>query len=234
MIVFYRMCDVKNPLSAKSPVYPEDNFKLAEVCLKSFVLAFGDLKPKVVFICDKCPEEKYQKLIDTVPFEHDTMFTNLGINDTCLLQYELANAESDEIILFQEYDYLYRPLVGKLFEKAVKKYGLVSPYDHRNFYMDRSIHSQECKIDLIDEQHFRTTERNTMTFAMTREAFEHNFEILKRWGYLDNEVWREMRENGNPLWVPIPSMATHMVKDYLAPGLDWGKLWGILCPELKK
>lgn len=233
MLVIYRLCHVKSPLSAKPPLFEDDYFKLNEMCLRSFCLAYGDINPKVIFICDKCPEDLYRPLLDTVPFEKEIMFTDLGINDTCLLQYELANAEHDEVILFQECDYVYRPLVGKMMEKAIKKYGLVSPYDHRNFYIDRSIHSQDCKIDLIDEQHFRTVERNTMTFGMTREAFEKNFEILKRWGYLDNEVWHEMRDNGYPLWVPIPSMATHMVKDYLAPGLDWVKMWGYLTSDAK-
>lgn len=224
MLIIYRLCDIKSPLSAKPPVFADNYFKLNELCLKSFCLAFGDIKPKVIFICDNCPEEEYRELLKIVPFEHEIMFTNLGINDSCLLQYELAKARDEDVILFQECDYLYRPLCGKLLEDAIKKYQLVSPYDHRNFYIDRSIHSQDCKIDLLDEQHFRTTERNTMTFGMTREAFEANFEILKKWGYLDNEVWHEMRANGYPLWVPVPSLATHMVKDFMSPGLDWNKL----------
>lgn len=64
-----------------------------------------------------------------------------------------------------------------------------------------------------------------MTFGMTREVFEKNFDILKEWGYLDGDVWYEMKDNGQELWVPIPSLATHMVKDFLSPGLSWEKLW---------
>lgn len=228
MIVYYRLCDIKSPLSAKSPILSDDLYKLNEICLKSFILGYSDIKPKVVFICDHCPEEKYRKLLEIVPFEKEIVFTNLGINESCLLQYELAQASDDDVILFQECDYLTRPLSGAMMEKAIRKLGLVSPYDHRNFYIDRSIHSQDCKIDLIDEQHFRTTERNTMTFGMTRKVFEKNFQILKKYGYLDNEVWHEMRANQNPLWVPIPSIATHMVEGYLSPGLDWKKYWEML------
>ncbi len=225
MLVIYRLCNVKSPLSAKPPIFQDDIFKLNELCLRSFCLAFGDIKPKVIFICDKCPEEEYRKLLDAVPFEKEIMFTNLGINDTCLLQYELAKNENDPIILFAECDYLWRPLCGQEINNAIEKFGLVSPYDHRNFYIDRSIHSRECKIDLIGEQHYRTTERNTMTFGLTREVLEKQFDILKKYGYLDNDVWHEMRANGNELWVPIPSFATHMVKDFLSPALDWKKLW---------
>lgn len=218
------MCDVKSPLSAKSPIYSDDIFRLNSICLRSFLIGFGDIKPKIVFICDKCPEEKYRKLLDECLFEKEIMFTNLGINDTCLLQYELAKSVETPV-LFQECDYLTRPLIGNVFLEALQSLKLVSPCDHRNFYIDRSIHSTKCEVDLIGEQHFRTTERNTMTFGMTHEAFMSNFDILKRWGYLDNDVWREMRDNGFPLWVPIPSMATHMVSNYLSPGLNWEKLW---------
>lgn len=224
MTVYYRLCDVKSPLSAKSPILSDNLYELNALCLRSFVLGYADVKPKVVFICDKCPEEKYKPLLDSVPFEKEIMFTNLGINDTCLLQYELAQ-NADDVILFQECDYLTRPMSGVMMEKAIKKFGLVSPYDHRNFYIDRTIHSTTCEIDLIDEQHFRTTERNTMTFGMTKEAFTKNYAILKKYGYLDNDVWHEMRSNGYPLWVPIPSIATHMVEGYLAPGLNWEALW---------
>lgn len=228
MLVFYRLCNIKSPFSAKPPIFKDDYFKLNEICLKSFCLAFGDIKPKVIFICDNCPEKEYRELLKIVPFEKEIMFTNIGINDTCLLQYDLAKNEKDNTILFAECDYLWRPLMGNQLQKAIDRYGLVSPYDHRNFYIDRSIHSMNCKIDLIDEQHYRTTERNTMTFGMTRDAFNKQFDILKKWGYLDADVWHEMRKNGNELWVPIPSMATHMVKEFLSPGLDWKRLWNQL------
>lgn len=233
MIVYYRIANKKSPLSAKPPIMDGKWDELNALCLRSFVIGYGDMRPKVVFICDDCPENVYRPLLDQVPFEKDIIFTNLGINDTCLLQYDLAKTTTDDVILFQECDYLTRPLSGKIMDEAIKKFGLVSPYDHRNFYIDRSIHGTVCDIDLIGEQHFRTTERNTMTFGMTREAFEKNYSILKKWGYLDNEVWKEMRDNGYPLWVPIPSIATHMVKDFLAPGLNWEALWKKLYDKSK-
>src|SRR5574337_653787 len=99
MRVFYRLCDIKSPMSAKPPILQDDQFKLNEMCLKSFVLAFGDIKPKVTFICDFCPQEKYQPLLDTIPFEHDVIWTNIGINDTCLMQYELASSCDDDVIV---------------------------------------------------------------------------------------------------------------------------------------
>lgn len=226
MTVFYRLCDI--PSTNPSPILQENKFKLNELCLRSFVLAFRDVKPKVVFICDYCPET-YRKLInDLVPFEKEIHFTSLGINGSCLMQYDLAEKEEDDVFLFQECDYLYRPSVGNQTYDAIKNFGLFSPYDHLNFYLDRNIHSPMVMLKLFNNQHYRTVERNTMTFGMTKKAFEDNKEILKKWGYLDNEVWSEMRDNGYELWVPVPSFATHMVKDFMAPCVPWQTIWKIL------
>jgi len=38
-------------------------------------------------------------------------------------------------------------------------------------------------------------------------------------------VWRDLEFAGYRLYVPIPSFATHLVKDYLAPGVDWEEIW---------
>lgn len=226
MTVFYRLCDI--PSTNPSPVYQDAKLKLNELCLRSFVLAFRDVKPKVVFICDYCPE-KYKDLIEKeVPFEKEIIFTTLGINGSCLKQYELAEEIEDDVFLFQECDYVYRPSVGTQVYEAIKEFTLFSPYDHLNFYIDRNIHSPFTEINLFNNQHYRTAERNTMTFGMTKKAFEENKSILKKWGYLDNEVWYEMRANGYDLHVPIPAMATHMVKDYLAPCIPWEIIWKTL------
>ncbi len=226
MIVYYRLCDIKSELSQKSPILSDNLYELNKLCLKSFVEAFKDVENlKVVFICDYCPEKKYKRMIEAyVPFRKDIYFTQRGINETCLLQYVMAK-EVEGTILFQECDYLYRPNTGVLLEKAINHFGLVSPYDHRNYYIDRSIHSKKCEIELFDNHHFRTTERNTMTFGMTSEVFRKNYESLVRWGYLDGDVWKELKVNGSTLWVPIPSMATHMVKDFMAPGVAWEELY---------
>jgi hypothetical protein len=228
MLVIYRMCDIKSPLSAKPPVYEDDITALNILCLNSFIMAFTDVKPKVIFICDFCPKEVYDPILANVPFEHEVLYSEDGINATMLRAYEIALKESDDVILFQECDYLFLPQSGKKIEEGIKHFGLLSPYDHKNFYLDPSIHSSKTDIELFEDHHFRTTERNTMTFGMTREVFLKNLEILNRYGYLDNDVWKEIRVNGNKLWTPLPSFATHMVKDYLSPGIDWEQLWTIL------
>lgn len=228
MLVLYRLCDIKSPLSAPPPIHEDNITKLNLLSLNSFIMAFAEVKPKVIFICDFCPKEVYEPILSQVPFEHEVYWTEKGINETCLMQYNLASDarfDNEDVILFAECDFLWLPQCGKKVENAIKHFGLFSPYDHLNFYLAPSIHSKKAELELFEDHHFRTVERNVMTFGMTREVFEKQFEILKRWGYLDNDVWKEMKVNGNTLWTPIPSFATHLVADFLSPGVDWEKLW---------
>lgn len=218
------MCDIKSPLSAKSPIYSDDIFKLNTLCLNSFIMAFASVKPKTYFICDNCPEDKYRELLGNFPFEKEMVFTNVGINDTMLMAYDKA-LESGESTLFAECDYLWLPQSGEKFVNALEHFKVLSPYDHKNFYVDHSIHSKKTEIELFEDHHYRTTERNTMTFGTTPEVLEKNIDSLKRWGYLDADVWKELLVAGYPLWTPLPAFATHMVADWLAPGIDWERLW---------
>jgi hypothetical protein len=163
-------------------------------------------------------------MLSQIPFEHKIINSDVGINQTMLDSYNLA-CEVDDFVLFQECDYLYNGNKGKTFLRALEELELVSPYDHLNFYKDKSLHSEECKIKLVDGHHFRTTERNTMTWGCHSSLVKENKDILDREGYLDGPVWYELKARGYDLHVPIPSMATHMVRDYLAPNVDWESLW---------
>lgn len=228
MLVLYRIADIKSELSKPSPIFNDDLFKLATLCLNSFITAYVHVNPKVIFICDYCDKNKWEPLLKKVPFKKEIIFTQKGINETCLMQYDLAQKEDDEVILFNEYDYLWLPQSGIKMESAIKHFGLISPYDNKNFYLDRTIHSKKAELELFEDHHFRTVERNTMTFGMRRDIFTKNLESLKRWGYLDNDVWKEIKVNSNPLWTPLPSFATHMCEEFMAPGINWQQLWTIL------
>ena len=218
------MCAI--PSTNPSPILNDDKDALNWLCLKSFVTSFGDLVPKIHFLCDFCPPYYVQKIREIVPnsWIEEIEFTRLGINGTALRSYELAR-EKDDIVLFQECDYLYRPNVMNTFAHAVRELGLVSPYDHKNFYMDSSIHSDKVTLKLVSDCHFRSTERNTMTFAVAPSVFVDGYDIFMKYGYLDSDVWHELRAKGHPLYVPIPSFATHMADGWLAPGIDWYELF---------
>lgn len=218
LTVFYRMCGISS--TNPSPWSQDDKFHLNEVCLRSFLMGMSDIKIKIHFLLDFC-DKSYDALVkDHGTYEH----SEVGINATMLQSYQLASKESG-FVLFQECDYLYRPKIGRVFVNAMDKLGIVSPYDHRNFYIDRNIHDSKCEIELVDDTHFRSTERNTMTWGTHSDVIREYGEIFMKYGYLDDQVWYELWLGGVKLFVPIPSFATHCVKDYLAPGIDWNSLW---------
>jgi len=225
MTVIYRLCGIAS--TNPSPIYQEDKRKLNELCLKSFVMAFRDVNPYVYFLMDYCDESYIEMLEKLVPFNFTYQLTNIGINNTALRAYEVAEESDDDVILFAECDHLWRPSVGKNFYNAVMKYGLVSPFDHPDFYNRYDIHDRYNEIDVLDNQHYRTATRNVMTFAMTKGVFEDSKDILKKYGYLDDLVWGELKERGHKLWVPIPSMDTHLVEGLLSPGIPWSVIWNI-------
>lgn len=218
MQVIYRITDI--PSSNPSPIYQEDKVKLNKLCLNSFIKGFEDVKPKVTFLADHMNDISYLK----TPWEYEVIRTEDGQNKAMLNSYEIASKLEDYVI-FQEGDYIYRPNIGKTFLEGMKALGIVSGYDHPNFYHAREYHKEECRIKLVDDHHFRTCERNTMTWGCHSNIIKENLDILNHHGYLDGQVWYDLLERGYPLWTPIPSFATHMVKDCLAPGISWKELW---------
>lgn len=225
MRVFYRLSSIES--SHPSPIYQGDKKRLNQFCLRSFVTAFQKIRPKMVFIADYCGREYDTILREIVPFEFEVHYTSLGINGTALKQYEMAKQGNDDIVLFQECDYVYRPSVGAQLMEAIEHFGLVSPYDHLDFYMRYDIHDEQNKIQVYNNHHYRTAKRNTMTFGMTKAIFKKQYDILIKYGYLDDEVWRVMRANGSTLWTPIPAMATHMVKDCMSPAIPWETVFNL-------
>jgi len=222
MKVVYRITDI--PSTNPSPWSQEDKRELNRVCLRSFVKGFSDIRPQIHFIADHCDISLDKMIDDTVPFDYEIEHTKLGINATMLRSYEIA-IDANDFVLFQECDYLYRPKIGKTFLAAIEDLKLVSPYDHKNFYIDKSLHSSTCDLQLVNGYHFRTAERNTMTWGCHSSLVIEMFDELVKQGYLDDVIWEELLYAGYPLWVPIPSFATHCVKDYLAPGVDWEAIW---------
>lgn len=218
MIVYYRMCSLKSSNSKPSPIYQDDPFMLHRVCLESFVAAFSGIAPKMVFICDYC-DTSYTKMIeDVVPFEIDIQHTALGINGTCLLQYKLFQDSNEDIVLFQEYDYFWKPNTGSEIIKALEELDFITPYDHPDKYATET----SPAVKVVNNRHWKNTISTTATFATVRPVFEKHQETLEKHGYIDHARWVEIAQDGGKLWSPIPGIATHMVAEYISPHVDWG------------
>ena len=220
MKVYYRMTPTYSQHEARRPRYPFDKLHLADMCLKSFIEAFSEVKPKIHFILDKCGSE-WEKMIKT-PFEQEIEHVEFGtMFRTLPYQYELARNAND-YVLFQEDDYIYLKDTGQKLLDAMKVLEFVSPYDHREFYtLNKVNHKPPFDIKLIGEQHWRTIDFNTMTWGCHSERLKDYWDELNMYGYWDKDTWIGMGKAGAKLWSPIPSLATHMHLDFLSPGIDW-------------
>ena len=223
MHVIYRLCSI--PSTNPSPIFQSDKFRLNKLCLKSFVRGYADIRPTVYFLLDYCGGEYDEMIAENCPFDHVIEHTELGINGTCLRQYELARESDHDVIVFAECDYVYQDNIGLKMDIAIRELGLVSPYDNLNFYLDSDLHANQCEIKLVTGHHFRSVERNTMTFGVRSDIFRDNYDIFYKHGYLDGQVWYDLLEAGQKLWTPLPSIATHMVTGYMAPWVDWKAIY---------
>lgn len=165
-------------------------------------------------------------MIDRVckEIDYEIITSSVGQNQTMLDSYRLAS-NVHNYVLFNESDHLWLPGSGKIMYEAIKELGLVSGYDHPDFYSRFDIHRKETEIKLVANHHFRQATRNVMSWGCHSSLIKENKEVLDREGYLDGPIWDALRETGHPLYTALPALSTHMVRDYLAPGIEWEKIW---------
>jgi hypothetical protein len=220
MKVIYRMCDITS--TNASPIYWTDKFRLNEICLRSFVEAFKDVKPYVYMICDRCPDMYRMFVKYIVPFEMEIEFTQSGIRENAVHQYDYV--KDNDIYLFQECDYLYVENAGKFMEQAAEKFDFISPYDHPDKYKEGLIPA-ENEREYVGNYLWRSTDSTTSTFMARGSKVLEQMELFRSYGWDDHKRWLDLGTKGYKLWTPLPSLATHMVEEYMAPGIDWKKEW---------
>lgn len=207
MKVFYRISPYlssnPNPLGKDKNVI---NFK----CLMSFLEAnkgFAQLN----FIVDSLDEawvNDYLKPYGEVIYGHhgnvETFHDQLD---------EVCKLPNEEIVFLVEDDYMWRPESLKTINRAVEELLLVSPYDHPGHYLEDRFKFQPKQMRMIENQVYRQAPSNTLTFATKAFVIKQNIELIKKFGIRDHDMFTEL---GIDLWVPVPSIATHMVKGLIS------------------
>jgi hypothetical protein len=221
MKVIYRMTDI--PSTNPSPIYFDNKFRLNEICLRSFVRAFRDIKPQVAMICDHCPDFYEEFVKSIVPFPMTIEFTSTGVKGNAIHQYDYFM--DDDVYLFQECDYLYTDGAGQKMLDAIEKFDFISPYDHPDKYKEGMIPTQNERR-IINGQEWRSTDSTTSTFMARGKTLAKTIEFFIYWGWEDHKRWLDLNTKGYTLWTPVPSLATHMVSEYMAPNVPWEQEWG--------
>lgn len=128
--------------------------------------------------------------------------------------------DNDEKVFLVEDDYLWKPDAIDVIEESLNYFHLVSPYDHPGHYIEDRFKYEPKQLRLWNGHVYREAPSNTLTFACNAWVIKQNLEKIKSFGIRDHEMFQSL---GVRMWVPVPSLATHLVTGLLAPGYDWLK-----------
>ena len=143
-------------------------------------------------------------------------------------------SSENELIYFVENDYLHTIDSKKNLIDAFKlKVHYVSLYDHPDYYDNlkklidfRQVLDNPIKKVLLGKyRHWATTASTTCTFAVKKKTLMEDYEYFKKMCKRDiprdNKIFTQLTNKGRLLIIPIPSLATHIETNYLAPLINW-------------
>ena len=142
-----------------------------------------------------------------------------SIND----QWDLADKLTGDWIYFCEDDYLHTKDAARVMVEGINAgFNLISLYDHLDRYTrtdDKTIGRESVAI--TQSCHWRTAESTCCTYALSRKLWNDIKHICRKHGPNDRSFFYELIENNVRLWTPIPGRATHCMKGYMSPLVDW-------------
>ena len=143
-------------------------------------------------------------------------------------------SSENELIYFVENDYLHTIDSKKNLIDAFKlKVHYVSLYDHPDYYDNlkklidfRQVLDNPIKKVLLGKyRHWATTASTTCTFAVKKKTLMEDYEYFKKMCKRDvprdHKIFTQLTNKGRLLITPIPSLSTHIEKNYLAPLVNW-------------
>jgi len=135
---------------------------------------------------------------------------------------QLAKQYDDDVYLLED-DYLHLPNAIKIIHEGVKKFGLVTGYDHPDRYtrIDDITYKNE-EVNITNSSHWRTAEATTCTWASSKEIFNIIFQEAINYGIEDRSFFRFIFNNKKiRLWQPLPGVSTHLANPFFSPLIDW-------------
>jgi len=195
LAVAYRICpNVSKP--AQSLPFGTNKLVQAEICLRTFRRALGDVRAKIWVILDGCPGE-YYSLFQRHLADKDLVLVPLegaGNRATFGKQLDILLSQDDsDFVYLAEDDYLYEEnsfvrMLG--FLRSADQASFVSPYDHPDCYT-LDLHRERKWISVFEGHHWRTASSTCLT-VLTRKrtlaAYERVFRSYTR-GNGDCALW---------------------------------------------
>ncbi len=172
----------------------------------------------------------------------------LGNSGSCrraLAEASAPGPPDTDLVYISEDDYLYLPEAFRdlaAAAEAIPEAAYFTLYDHRDRYTrDDDADGGKARVFLAGGRHWRTVESSCMSYGARLGALRADLAIHLRalrgeipedramWRQIQGLGWRGalrrgLRPRGRRLVSPIPTLATHLETEYLAPGVDWGAL----------
>lgn len=218
MKIYYRVSDAGYAFKQKPEYVTKTN------CLRSFVKNFGDDGLNIIF--DNCKNETMTACMEIAP-NAKVVGTSLGNAGSFLYSLDMAlQLPDDEVVLFQEDDYLFRKGSRQALLEGLEIADLVTLYDHSDKYLQQNLRPEY--ILLSQSCHWRTCASTTMTFASTVGTLRKCESSIRKWVSGahpdDHRMFCELNQQGYFLISALPAFATHGETAWLAPLIDWEKV----------
>lgn len=180
------------------PVFADDKFRLAKLCLESFKGSLGNLRVKLWALLDNCPPI-YEELFTRLWLPEDLVLTRLpGVGDAATFREQariLTEQDDAEIVYLAEDDYFYLPgqfTLAVNFLKQNADVDFVSPYDHPDIY-STELHKLPRPTRAAAGKTWQSCMSTTHTFLTTRERLrEARWVLLRRYGRVSPDLSRWM------------------------------------------
>lgn len=217
------------------------SYATKEYCLKNFIENVLTQKDKMLIIAD-CVTAELSDFLKTLKQNNiEIIEKKLGSNGASF-RYQLeyaANLPDDEVILFQEDDYLYKPAkwpyggttpYSVLIQEALDFADYVSLYDHPDKYISPEKGGNKYISDLGVENtgvfcsknsHWKFTNSTTCTFATLSRTISKDIRVWKQFCQsnhpYDFQAFLTLGLKGRKVATPIPGRATHCETEFLSP-----------------
>jgi len=207
------------------------------MCLKVFLAQFTK---STITICIDSISEKLRAEIDNLVHAHSNiqLHTIDGGSQArafnSVLHYALENVSvpEDNHILIQEDDYLYLPDSELKMHEAMAYGHYVTGYLHPDKFMDprrggnpftyADDISEPARVIKTKSHFWMTTNSTTCTFALEKQTLRADIGVWERYTTGRNvtgdfDAFLDLRNRGRSVLMPIPTLSTHVMPQWLAP-----------------
>lgn len=215
------------PLISKVPaIYPNDKYKMSEICIKSFAKAIENINVKLYVILDNCPSEYMKLFKDNLKSDkiHIQFILTSGIGNgrTFGVQLTVLTNSDTEYVYFAEDDYFYleNSITDLLKFSKENKIDYSTPYDHLDYYNHKLHLDKSQKVKEFNGIKYYTQKTTTMTFMANREKLIKDFAVFKSYtdNNWDNSMWLSLTSNKliNPFeFMRLALSDSQMLKMYI-------------------